>query len=254
MAEPPPPLALCYHGVARVSARDDPHRQFVSPEDLLSHIERLKRWGYRFVTFSKLARRVGEKDAKGLVALTFDDGLADNLTALEPLLEATGTVATVFVASDWLGGEHPASGRPMLSSDQLRSLAANGRFEIGGHTHTHPDLTKVSYESALEEFRTNKEALEEITGKLVTVAAYPYGYTNDDAKRACRAAGFEAACTTSGGNRWDDPFALPRQDMSSHQTSIGFWLKKNDLYERVVATLPGRAVRRLSRQVRAWRG
>lgn len=206
------------------------------------------------MTFSDLVQRAHDGTADGYAALTFDDGLADNLTTLVPLLRETDAVATIFITTGWLDGTHPATGHRMLRRLEVRELAGEPRVEIGGHTHSHPDLTTTTYEVALDEFRLNKTELEELIMRPVRAAAYPFGPANLDAKRACRDAGFIACCHTSGEGDWNDPFSIPRQDMASHQTSLSFWLKRKNLYEPIVATLPGRAVRKALRVLRTLRG
>ena len=63
------------------------------PVMLSRHIERIRSWGYQFVTFGELAARAGScpGGAEGFVALTFDDGLANLRDQLSPILEAHAT-------------------------------------------------------------------------------------------------------------------------------------------------------------------
>src|SRR5690349_16772306 len=138
----PPPLALAYHGVDDVPLRRDPDHLFVRPQDLRRQIEKLREWGYELVTFGELAADV----KPGRVALTFDDGLVDNLTTLAPLLAQLGATATVFVVSGWLGEPHPAAPwTRIVTPDELRELRAHG-IEIGGLSATHPDLSRRNYD------------------------------------------------------------------------------------------------------------
>src|SRR6266540_5794190 len=107
VSETLPPLALVYHGLADVPLRRDAHGLFVAPGDFRRHVGRLRSWGYRLVTFGRLAELAAGGGAAGHAALTFDDGLADNLHVLAPLLAELEAPATVFVVSGWLGGAHP---------------------------------------------------------------------------------------------------------------------------------------------------
>ena len=246
MARGLPPLALAYHGVADVSLRRDPDRLFVRPEDLRRQIARLREWGYRLVSFGRLA---GEADREGYAALTFDDGFVDNLDTLVPLLAELEVPATVFVVSGWLGQPHPAAQwTRILNPEELRDLRAVG-IEIGGHSATHADLSTLSYDAALEELSRGKRELEEVLGESVAVAAYPYGRANPEAARAARDAGFRAACLCTARGSWDDPLRLPRQDMDNGCTLLGLRLKRDDRYERLMRLAPARAARRVSRQV-----
>lgn len=226
-----PPLALTYHGVADVPLARDEYRLFVRPVDLRRQVRRLRAWGYRLVSFGELARLAACGEAGGSAALTFDDGLVDNLEALAPLLGEEGAPATVFVVSGWLGQAHPsAPWTRLLTADELRELAARG-IEIGAHTVTHPDLTALSYEEARDELRRGKESLEAIVRRPVETAAYPFGYANDETAAACRDAGFAAACVTVGEGSWDDPYRLPRQAMGNRDTLLGLRLKRDGRYE-----------------------
>ena len=157
----PPPLALAYHGVDDVPLRRDPDHLFVRPQDLRRQIEKLREWGYELVTFGELAADV----RPGRAALTFDDGLVDNLTALVPILQELAAPATVFVVSGWLGQAHPAAPWTRIVTDgELRELRVAG-VEIGGHSATHADLSALSYEDALDELRGGKKELEGPAGR-----------------------------------------------------------------------------------------
>jgi peptidoglycan/xylan/chitin deacetylase (PgdA/CDA1 family) len=245
----PPPLALAYHGIADVSLRRDPHGLFVRPQDLRRQIAKLREWGYRLVTFGELARITSTSHASGHAALTFDDGFVDNLKTLAPLLAAEGAPATVFVVSGWLGRPHPsAPWTRIVSEAELRELKTAG-VEIGGHTVTHADLSAVPYEQARDELEGSKSELERVLGEEVSVAAYPFGRASADAVRACRDAGFAAACSSTARGSWDDPHNLPRQDMDNRCTLLGLRLKRDDRYEQLMRFPPARAARRMSRRV-----
>ena len=247
----PPPLALAYHGVADVARQADPEGLFVRPDDLRRHVERLRSWGYRLETFGELASRVASGDPGGTAALTFDDGLADNLETLVPLLAELEATATVFVISGWLGRAHPsAPWARILVADGLRELRAAG-VEVGAHTATHPDLTILGYAGARAELERSREELGEALGATVEVAAYPYGRADAETRRACRDAGFRAACRSTGEGSWHDPFDLPRQDMENGAGLLGLRLKRAGRYESLMRRKPARGARRVARGLRS---
>jgi peptidoglycan/xylan/chitin deacetylase (PgdA/CDA1 family) len=244
------PLALAYHGAADVALRDDPNGLFVGPRSIERHIGRLRDWGYRLVSFGELARLASNEAAEGHAALTFDDGLADNLEQLAPLLAREEVPATVFVVSGWLGGPHPEEPRGrIMNAEELRALAAAG-IEVGGHTETHPDLTRLSYEQARAELEGCKRALEAILDAPVEVAAYPYGEANEVTFAACKDAGFRAACLNRGRGSWTNPHALPRDDMNNGVTMIGLRLRRHGHYQPLMRLAAGRAIRSVARRIR----
>ena len=134
-----------------------------------------------------------------------------------------------------------------MTRDELRELS--GSVEIGAHSTRHDDLSSLSSEDARADLETCKRELEAVVGPVNT-AAYPFGRASADTIRACRDAGFSAACRTSGEGSWDDPHNLPRQDMLNRSSAIGLRLKRADLYEPLMRFAPARAARKASRALK----
>ena len=238
---------LAYHGVAAVPIRRDRAGLFVAPAAVARHIGLLRRWGYEFTTFGDLASTPTE----GHVALTFDDGFADNLHVLAPLLAAERVPATVFVVASWDGVPHPdAPWARTLTRAEVRALAAAG-VEIGSHSLAHRDFSTLDYDEARDDWARSRTMLEEMLDRPVDVAAYPFGRGGPDTARACRDAGFRAACRITGEGSWDDPWNIPRQDMNNGAGVLGLWLKRDDRYESLVGTPPGRVLRSVTRRAKA---
>jgi peptidoglycan/xylan/chitin deacetylase (PgdA/CDA1 family) len=98
-------LVLGYHRVAAPS--QDPLRLCVGPERFEQQLDVLSRVA-DFVPLSELASRLHRgRRARPAVALTFDDGYADNLHEALPLLEKYGAPATVFISTAWIGRGEP---------------------------------------------------------------------------------------------------------------------------------------------------
>ena len=234
--------------------RNDPYLLFVRRSDLLRQIRALRRWGYRFVTFGELARRTREGEGNGLVALTFDDGLVDNLTLLVPLLKSAGIPATVFIVSGWLGEPHPdAPWTRIMGAKELKLLSGDG-VEIGGHSLRHAHMPSLAAGDAERDMRDCRVALEGIIDRPIEVFAYPFGDATPETMAACEAAGYRAACRSSGLGSWAEPFNLPRQAMGNRASTLGLRLKRDARYERLVHTVPGRLARRAVRATRVLLG
>lgn len=103
----------------------------------------------------------------------------------------------------------------MMTADHVADLSRAG-MTIGGHTHTHPILTRVPLDLAREDIRQNFECLKGITGQSPTLFAYPNGRPGTDYGVAQRnlvaESGYQAAVTTARGvvTREVDRFQLPR--------------------------------------------
>jgi peptidoglycan/xylan/chitin deacetylase (PgdA/CDA1 family) len=103
----------------------------------------------------------------------------------------------------------------MLTSQMLVNLVQQG-IEIGGHTISHPILTKVEDEIARYEIEVGKQQLEAITGNPVRLFAYPNGKIGMDFDerhmQMAKEAGFIAAFTTATGAATGkhDRYQLPR--------------------------------------------
>lgn len=97
----PGPMVLLYHRVAEL--QQDPHLLAVAPEHFEEHLLALRRH-CRVVSLSQLTDSLARGGHPGsVVALTFDDGYADNAEAAFPLLKKHGLPATFYLASGFVG-------------------------------------------------------------------------------------------------------------------------------------------------------
>ena len=96
----------------------------------------------------------------------------------------------------------PPAGREPMNWDELRAVASEG-VEIGCHTETHPILSRLPDQLALEhEIRGAKEHLEERLGFAIRHFCYPNGRPIDVGEAAIRcvqAAGFASGVTCTWG-------------------------------------------------------
>ena len=103
----------------------------------------------------------------------------------------------------------------MMGKDEVRLLHRSG-MEIGGHTVDHPILATLEDAEAFRQIKDNKDRLEELLGRRITMFAYPNGKPGTDYgpqhKNMVRDAGYSAAVSTVWGcaNERSDAYELPR--------------------------------------------
>ena len=115
-----------------------------------------------------------------------------------------------------LQSETCASHRPMTASE-LRTLAANPLFEIGGHTVTHPSLPTLNEVEQEKEIVSGSRFLEAMLGNSIRSFSYPFGDWKPVTREIVLSAGFECALTAQHRpvRTSDDQFTLPRWQVVS---------------------------------------
>lgn len=233
------PRVLMYHMVSahRPGARFNGLR--VPPERFERQLAHLKRQGWHFFTLSELWASWDDLPPRS-VAITFDDGYADNLHNALPLLEKYDARATIYVVvdrhdRDWSTYKkaHHDSGElarePKLSDDDIRRLLASGRIEIGSHTLTHINMRTTPLEDKRRELAESRAQLEALVGAPVRSFAYPFGLFAEEDVALTRACGYETAVTTIDGidsrAPRPEPLRLKRIKVSGKDNLLAFALR-----------------------------
>jgi len=223
---------LMYHAFTDNGERD----RFVMPAASFERQMRLlSLLRYRVVSLEQVAAtlRNGEPLPRRAVAITIDDGYADNLRLAQPVLRRHGFPATLFAVSDRLGArndwdenEGPTRGRPLLELEEIERMRTEGT-EVGAHTRTHRSLAGAPAAEVDDEVDGSRRKLEAVLGSPVTTFAYPYGEIDEGAVKAVAAAGFDGACTTraSLAHLGDDPLRIPRLEIEATDTLPRFLRK-----------------------------
>ncbi|WP_433548366.1 polysaccharide deacetylase family protein [Streptomyces sp. CA-294286] len=214
MSTAPVPI-LMYHAVGHRPA-DAAYRLSVSPESFAAQMALLDAHGFTPLTAQELGdawrgRRV-VLPAKPVV-ITFDDGYEGVHRYALPALVRHGFRSSLFVSTGWLRGPYEGPGAPdtMLDWAQVRELAAAGT-EIGGHSHSHPQLDQLDDARLRYEVRHCRELTVGELGSAPVSFAYPYGYSSRRVRQAVRDAGFAQALAVNNclAARCQGPYALRR--------------------------------------------
>ncbi|MET8582130.1 polysaccharide deacetylase family protein [Streptomyces collinus] len=236
MTDAPVPI-LMYHAVA--SAPNDATRDLsVAPEAFAEQMALIGDLGLTPVTTAGLAahwRRGGPLPARP-VLITFDDGYEGVHRHALPVLARHGFPATLFVSTGWIKGAYDTGGGldTMLDWPQVRDLADTG-VEIGGHSHTHPQLDQLDDAALRAELEHSTDIITAELGTPPVSFAYPYGYSSRRVRQAVRAAGYGQALAVGNGlaRRRQGPYALRRVTVR-RDTGV-------EVFERL---LKGRAIAR----------
>ncbi len=222
-------VVLAYHSVS-----NDTADTAITPEVFRRQLELLKRAGYTFVTLEDVVRwQRGEGSIpKRAVAVTFDDGYEDFETAALPLLALFAAPVTLFIVQDRETYRRTLStALTMLDADAVGRIAHHPLVEVGYHTKTHLDVRTLTYEGLLQECKPPSS---------MRFFAYPGGGYSDDACRALKEIGYEAAFSIKPElvSPKHNRFILPRVVVTRGM---------NDLEFRARATAAGSWYRALKR-------
>ncbi|HHQ4645392.1 TPA: polysaccharide deacetylase family protein [Aeromonas veronii] len=228
---------IMYHRFIEQDSEKGVHGTWMPITMFEKHLRLMKWLGYETLTFRDLADKGfihRLQYGKKYLMITADDGYQDNLTRMLPLLEKYGYKAVVYVVTGegynrW-DVEHPTNPDTkvsLMSGEQVKALAASGHVEIGGHTLTHPRLSKLPPEQQAHEIQENKRQLEALLGQQLLSFAYPYGDINESAKEQAIAAGYRFAVATNSGPKamHQDPYQIRRIAIFPRTDVFGLWRK-----------------------------
>ncbi|MGX5188035.1 polysaccharide deacetylase family protein [Streptomyces avermitilis] len=213
MREPAVPI-LMYHSIA--TAPNDATRALsVAPEAFAEQMALLGDLKITPVSTAQLAEswRSGGPLPERPVLITFDDGYEGVHRHALPVLAEHGFASTLFVSTGWIRGAYDTGGGldTMLDWDQVRELA-DAQVEIGGHSHTHPQLDEIDDDALRFELLRCKEIIADELGTRPVSFAYPYGYSSRRVREAVREAGFGQSLAVGNAlaRRRQGPYALRR--------------------------------------------
>ncbi len=246
-----PPLVLGYHGIAEVPPAQDPVRLFVSADRMRAQVKRLLRRGYTLLTMSEFAERLhAGRDLRGACALTFDDGVDDDLPGV---LRSLGVPGTVYVCPGLMGKPYPwaaaDTGARLMTRERVIELAADPLIEIGSHTNEHTVLESATAEEAYREMASSKQGLEEMLGRPVPSFCYPRCRYSEACPAAAERAGYTSA-VTCGPRGSLSPFELRRESVHTPDGVLTFALKSRGLYYPLRDAGPARLARWATRPYR----
>ncbi len=227
------PIAiLFYHRVA------DRHANpwTISRRNFVRHLDWLQE-SFEIVSLSEAQARIRSgSNARPTIAITFDDGYAENCDFAIPELLRRKLPATYFVVSQAV-----AEGRPFAHDTlehlqlapntvaEIRDMHRAG-IEIGAHTRTHRDLGQVHSSTELaDEILGCLEDLESWGIQPIRYFSFPYGLPQNTSQAAVdllAQAGLHGFCTAYGAWNWpgDVGYHLRRIHADPGMQTLKNWL------------------------------
>ncbi len=202
----------------------------VSIKAFKEQINYLYQRGYQTTTLAHSQGKILAKEPNKYVVITFDDGDESVFYHAFPILKENGFAATVFVISDFVGSNNSwdhnlwRNESTHLNWQQLKCLSDNG-WEIGSHTVSHADLTKLTAERMEFELKKSREAIYSHLHAKVDYICYPFNRYSEAVIAKSVEAGYQGACVfikRSMSNKAYDQFIRPRFGVYSIDTIRSF--------------------------------
>jgi peptidoglycan/xylan/chitin deacetylase (PgdA/CDA1 family) len=196
----PPPI-LMYHRVDVDRPRVAVGRQLtVSPEAFAAQLSYLKSCGIEGISIAELERRLATgKPLDHVVAITFDDGYADQFTYALPILRRFRAAATFYIITQAI--DTPRH----LTWTQLEMMRAVGQ-DVAAHGLQHDDLSLMTPAQQARQIDGSIAALQTRLHARIDSYGYPSGRFNRETLALVRQAGVDLAVTT------DRTFVIPPEN------------------------------------------
>lgn len=208
---------LMYHYIREYSDQNDKigTNLSVSPENFAKQLDLIKEEGYTTITFEDLSKNnIPEKP----IILTFDDGYGDFYSNAFPELKKREMKAVSYIIFNKIDVAN------YLTIDQIKELSSYG-IEIGSHTLSHPDLSKLDDAKAEKEIIESKKNIEKILNKKIISFCYPSGKYSNSTENIVKNAGYIFSVTTKSDiTTFTNWHALNRYRVNN-DTNISQYLK-----------------------------
>lgn len=214
---------LMYHSLNKSKMSEYP---VVQPQNFHQQMNFIKRNGYRVIPFNQYCQLL--KDSKPVprktVVITFDDGLKDNLKAIN-ILDEFGYPATIFMIVDKIGKDN------YLAKSDINFFLADTEIEIGSHTLSHAYLPDLDDVLLRREILRSKSLLERRFFQNIEIISYPIGGFDERVVEEVEKGEYLCACTTNRGfSRGLNRFALRRIKITNRDLGFRLWAKLSGFY------------------------
>lgn len=182
---------LMYHSISD----SDPNNNLLVPvEQFEAEVKWLKENGFTTMLLEDVVEAYSTGNVpKKPVAITFDDGYADNYTDAYRILKENKMKATFFIITN-----NTDTDSYYMNSDMLKEMKDNG-MGIENHTSRHIEFTNISRDEKAMIIQEGIDALKEKVGVESKFVCYPVGRYDEETIEVEKELGIKAAVTTEPG-------------------------------------------------------
>ena len=152
---------------------------------------------------------------KKAVTLSYDDGVKFDKRLME-IMDKYGLKGTFNLNGGLFVEEEDARKMPRA---QTLALFQNCKHEIAVHGYKHPSLAELDRDMIVYDIIKDREALEELFGRVIKGMAYPNGSVDDKTVEALRMCGIEYARTVVSTEKFDIPTDWLRLPATCHHNN-----------------------------------
>ncbi len=230
---------IMYHRVIKdIDSEAGKHGTYVTVKQFRDHMKILKKGNFVPITFNDLKNiSLHERFNKKYIILTFDDGYIDNYTYAFPILKEFNFKFVIYLVSNldynkWDVDLTNEKVFKMMDEKMLNEMKNSKLVEFGGHTLTHPRLSKLSPEEVEKEIILDKKFTEDKLDIKLCSFAYPYGDLNECVKGIVQKAGYSFAVATDSGSYSlsDDLYQIRRIGIFPNISNFGYKRKVSGYY------------------------
>ena len=204
---------ISYHAIG-----DEKSPVFLSKSEFERQIKSLASHGYETADISPAIFQQANESQKTCV-ICFDDCYESVYSIAASVMEQYGLTGVLYVVTEYCGRQNNWTGQPdsvprapLMSWDQIEDLASRG-WQIGSHSRTHRDLTRLTLEELNDEVGMSAEVIQKRIGVKSSSFCFPYGLSNDRVRDEVRMQYDTAVGTTLKlASQSDDCHDLPRID------------------------------------------
>ena len=231
-------IILCYHSISSDWRFGVPLLNFKSQINYL-------KGHYQFITLNDLVNYInGKKEIKKpSVVISFDDGYRDVMTA-KMFLSDLGIKPVVFLISDpeHLDRNIIGNNKPLLNYKEIKELH-NAGWEIGCHSASHTDFSKLSKSQIIKEISESKRDLEKKSNIKIKYFSYPKGVYSPDIIDIVKKSGFSAAVSMDDEiiTKHINIYRIPRIGVDGTHNFLEFqslFTRPAIIFRKIIKSLP----------------